>query len=150
MTNKHLTDTEIQQYVLQKINSDIDIAEHIGHCAFCKTKTEQYSLLFEEIKQQEKPVFDFNLAHLVIEQSPKSQPRLYFERPFLYLIIFIVIFFISILLYLFGNNLLKLFGVITPILTGLIITTVISLSVFLCVDMYRQYQTKMKVLNFIE
>lgn len=147
MTNKHLTDTEVQQYVLQKINNNVDIAEHIGHCAFCKTKTEQYSLLFEEIKQLEKPVFDFILADLVIEQLPESQPGLYFERTFLYTIIFIGIFFIS-LLYLFGNKLLNLFEVITPIVTGLIITTVISLSVFLCVDMYRQYQTKVKALNF--
>lgn len=148
MTNKHLNDTEIQQYLLEKTNCDIDIIEHIRHCAYCKLEAEQYALLFEGIKQQENPIFDFNLADLIIEQLPKPQSEFSGENSFFYFIFFIAIFFISILLYLFGNNLLSLFLGIKPILISLIITTVISILVFLGIDMYRKYKTQMKSLNF--
>ena len=148
MTNKHLNDAEIQQYVLQKINCSLDIIEHIKHCTNCKIKAEQYNLLFEGIKQQEKPVFNFNLADFVIEQLPKSQHKGFYEKSFSYFIIFISSFFVCVGFYFFGNNLLNLFWGITPILIGLIITTVTSLLVFLCIDMYRKYQTQMKALNF--
>lgn len=147
MTDKHLNDAEIQQYILQKSNCDVDIIEHIQHCANCKIKAEQYNLLFEGIKHQEKPVFDFNLAGLVIEQLPKAQHKASYEKSFSYFIIFITIFFSCIAFYLFGNNLLNLFIGITSVLIGLIITTFTSLLVFLCIDMYRKYQTQMKALN---
>lgn len=148
MTNKHLNDAEIQQYVLEKTNCDIGIIEHIQHCTNCKIKAEQYNLLFEGIKQQGKPVFDFNLTDLVIAQLPISQHKISTEKPFSFFIIFITIFSACIVLYLFGNNLLNLFLGITPILIGLIITTVTSLLVFLCIDMYKKYQTQMQALNF--
>jgi hypothetical protein len=148
MTNKHLNDAEIQQYVLQKTNCGVDIIEHIQHCRNCKIKAEQYTLLFEGIKQQEKPVFDFNLADLVLEQLPQSQHKGSYKKSFSYFIISISIFFVCDFFYLFGNNLLNLFWGIAPILIGLIITTVTSLLVFLCIDMYRKYQTQMKALNF--
>lgn len=148
MTDKHLNDAEIQQYVFQKTNCGVDIIEHIQHCTNCKIKVEQYNLLFEGIKQQEKPVFDFNLADLVMQKLPKSQHKGSYEKLFSYFIISISFFFVCVVFYLFGNNLLNLFLGITPILIGLIITTVTSLLVFLCIDMYRKYQTQMKALNF--
>lgn len=148
MTNKHLNDAEIQQFVLQKTNCDVDIIEHIQHCTNCKIKAEQYRLLFDGIREQEKPIFDFNLAELVMEQLPKRQQKISNEDSFFYFIVFITIFLVCIVFYLFGNNLLNLFWGITPILIGLIITTVTSLLVFLCIDMYKKYQTQMQVLNF--
>lgn len=148
MTNKHLNDAEIQQYILQKTNCDVDIIIHIQHCTNCKVKAEQYTLLFEEIKQQEKPVFDFNLANLVIEQLPKPQLTTSNDMSFFYFIIFIAILSVGIGFYFLGNNLLNLFLGMTPILIGIIITTGISLFVFLYIDMYRKYQAQMKALNF--
>jgi hypothetical protein len=148
MKNKHLKDAEIQQYVLQKTNCDIDIIEHVQLCTNCKIKAEQYNLLVEGIKQQEKPVFDFNLAGLVVAQIAKSEHKVSNEKSFFYFIIFISSISVCIVFYLFGNNLLNLFQGFAPISIGLIIITVASLLVFLCIDMYRKYQTQMKALNF--
>lgn len=148
MINKHLTDEEMQQYVLQKIIADIVTAEHIQHCAGCKIKIEQYSLLFNGIKEQEQPVFDFSLADLVMEQLPGHQPAVANEKSFFYFIVFIACLSVCAGAYFFGNKLLNLFGGITPILSGLILTTVASLLVFLCIDMYKRYQAKMRSLNF--
>lgn len=148
MTNEHLNDAEIQQYALQKIDCDIYITEHIRHCANCQVKAQQYALLFEGIKQQEKPVFDFNLADLVIAQLPETQHKVSYGNAFFYFIICIAIFSGCTIFYFWGINLLSLFSGITPILSYLLITTVTGLLVFLCIDMYRKYLTKMKTLKY--
>jgi hypothetical protein len=148
MINKHLNDDEIQQYVLQKADCDVDILNHIKSCETCKIKAEQYNLLFERIKQQEKPAFDFNIADLVIPQLPKSRYKISSDKLFFYLIIFTCVFFLCIIFYFFSDSLLSLFKGITPILVALIITTVICLFVILCIDMYRKYKAQMKTLNF--
>ncbi len=148
MKNKHLSDAAIQQYILQKTNSDPDVIEHIESCANCKTRAEQYSILFEGIKQQERPVFEFNLADLVMDKLPTPQHKLSYEKLFSYFIIFISIFVAVVILYFFGSNLLNLFSEIKPVLIGLVITTVTSLLLFLCIDMNRKYQAQMKALDF--
>ena len=148
MTNKHLNDIEIQQYVLEKANCDIDIAEHMQHCTNCAAKAAQYNLMFDGIEQQEKPIFNFNLADLVVKQLPQHQPKVANEKWVFYFVIFIAIFSVCAIFYLFGNNLQNLFFGTKPILTGLIITTVTILLVFLCIDMYRKYQAQMNALNF--
>lgn len=148
MIERHLNDNEIQQYVFQKEAYDSDIAMHIQHCISCKIKAEQYKLFFEGIKQQEKSSFDFNLADLVIAQLPESSNKVSNEKLFFYFIIFISIIFISIFFYFFRNSLFGLFGRNAPILAALIITAVTCLFVILCIDMFRKYQTQMKILNF--
>jgi hypothetical protein len=148
MINKHLNDDEIQQYVLQKAECDVDIVKHIASCETCKIKAEQYNLLFQGIKQQEKPVFDFSIADLVIGQLPKSSHKVSNDKLFSYFIIFIAVFFLSIIFYFFRDSLVNLFKGITPILFALVITTVSCLFVILFIDMYRKYQAQMKALNF--
>lgn len=148
MTNKHLNDAEIQQYILQQTNCVVDIIEHIQHCTNCKIKVKQYKLLFDGIKEQEKPIFDFNLAELVMEQLPKRQQKFSNETAFFYFIVSIAISSVFIAFYLFGNNLLNLFFGISQILVCLIFTTVTSLLIFQCIDMYRKHQTQMKSLKF--
>ena len=148
MTSKHLNDADIQQCVLQKTNCDVEIIEHIRHCTNCKIKAEQYRLLFDGIEEQEKPIFDFNLTELVMEQLPEHQQKVSNENSFFYFIVSIAVFSVCIVFYLFENNLLNLFLGTTPILIGLIFTTVTSLLAFLFIDMYRKYQTRMKAVNF--
>lgn len=148
MISRHLNDDEIQQYVLQKAACDIDIVKHIQGCETCKIKAAQYTLLVEGIKHQEKPSFDFNVADLVVAQLPKPRYKDSADKLFFYFIIFLCVFFLSIIFYFLGNNLLNLFRGITPIVIALTITTAICLFVILCIDMYKKYQAQMKTLNF--
>jgi hypothetical protein len=144
----HLTDDQIQQYVLEKANCTDEIIEHIQACTHCKERVEEYKLLFRGIQQQEKPVFDFDLADLVSQQLPKPQTQPFSEMWSSLLIIFISTLFCCVIGYLFGKNLVILFGGISPVFMGLIITTVISIFVFLYIDMNKSYHAKMKALNF--
>ncbi len=148
MTNKHPDDFEIQEYVLQKSNCYAEIIAHVERCANCRIKAANYTLLLEEIKCQEKPVFDFKLQDLVMTQLHKSQHNSSTEKSFYYFIAFLCVSIVCVVSYFFGNNLLRLFGGATPILISLIITTAMCLFVFLCIDMYRKYQARMKALNF--
>ena len=151
MNNNHLTDIDIQTFVLQilqKADCDRKIIEHLAHCDDCRLKAEQYQILFEEIKQQEKPIFDFDLSDLVMAQMPQSKPKRLFENAFIYSTVFAAIFVMSLVFYYLRDTLLDMFTAITPILIYLIITTVITLSVFLCIDMYTKFQKRMNALNF--
>ena len=74
MITKHLSDFDIQQWVLDKSNCDANIIEHIQECEHCKMKVETYQLLFSEIKEQPKPAFDFNLSEIILPQISPAQP----------------------------------------------------------------------------
>ena len=144
----HLTEEQIQQYVLEKANCTDEIKEHIQACIHCKERAKEYNLLFLAIQQQEKPVFDFDVTDLVLQQLPKPQSQPFSEKWLSLLTIFISTLFFCVIVYLFGKNLVVLFGGISTVFIGLIITTVISIFVFLYIDMNKSYHAKMKALNF--
>src|SRR5687767_8187267 len=69
---KHLTDHEVQQFVVDKQQCEATIVEHIHNCNECKMKSEIYQSLIIGIKQQPEPVFDFDLSAAVLKQLPAS------------------------------------------------------------------------------
>ncbi|HEY1054398.1 MAG TPA: hypothetical protein VGE24_04660 [Emticicia sp.] len=146
MKNIHLTDEEIQQYSLAADSRPEAWQAHVQHCAHCQQQVAAYKLLFEAIEAQEKPVFDFDLADLVIEQLP--QPKPVQDKSFLYTVATIIAVMIGIVGFLVGNSLVSLFAYLQPILIGLVILTSMGVMVFLGIDMYQRYKTQMKVLNF--
>ena len=148
MKYNHPNDEEIQQYVLETSNGDDQVMAHMGTCASCQQKAAQYLQLLEAIKQQQKPVFEFNLAELVIAKLPKTRSRVSSEKKFSFFIFLISIFFIGVVFFLFGEGLIYLFSGITSIALGLIMTTVTCLFVLLWIDAKRKYQAKLKALNF--
>lgn len=150
MINEHVTDTEIQLFILEEGKCEVHIVEHIRHCSQCAIKAADYKVLFEEIEQQEKAIFDFPLADLVIEQLTPPQLQNGFDKVFLFVIALVGILFVSTVLYLFKDILLNPAWKIHPISTGLIITTVASVLAFLVIDMYRKYQKQMDAINFIK
>jgi multisubunit Na+/H+ antiporter MnhC subunit len=148
MINKHLTDTDIQQYVLDKTACDPQLVQHIAVCVDCKQKAEQYYLLFNAIREEEKPAFDFNLAGLVMKQLPQPQKAHLTGQYFVYAIASVLILLSGILPYLYRSYLQKLFKANAPLSTALIVTAIVSLSIFLFADMYRKYKKQMEALNF--
>jgi hypothetical protein len=147
MTNKHLNDADIQQYVLQNSDGNADTIEHMRHCTGCKIKAANYKLLFDEIRAQEKPVFDFNLSELVLKQLPANQTKASEGYSFFYFIVFLFIFCVLALFYLFGNNIVNLFSAIQPMGVALIITTAVCFLLLQCHEMYKKYKIQMHVLN---
>ena len=53
----HLTDDEVQQYVVDRQHCEVKIVEHIHFCEVCRAKVEVYQMMIKGIKQQPQPAF---------------------------------------------------------------------------------------------
>jgi hypothetical protein len=145
---KHLTDAQIQQFVFDQNEVADESKIHIQHCAACSRKVEEYKLVFGELKMLQEAAFDFDLEAMIMEQLPLPSINPKEDKSLLYG--FAIICFLSVLslIFLYGKELVALFGGMELLLTGFIVTTALCVLVFLAVDMYRMYLKKMKTLNF--
>ena len=148
MKTAHLTDDEIQQYALDSSTQERSLATHVHSCEECKARIANYQLLFSGMKEQPPASFDFNLAELVIAQLPSAKTRPSRDNFFVYLFIISGTGLAGAGLYYFRSYIVSLFTSIAPLFIYLTITTVITLSIILGLDMYKNYQRKMRSLDF--
>jgi len=148
MTTKHLSEIETQQYALGKENCNTEIIDHIQKCEACRVKGEAYQLIFTKIKVQPKPVFDFNLTDLVMNQLPQPKQKATFDNIVIYVTAFVSVLFTGLAIYFFSSFLSNAVTGIAPIVSYLVITTLASLLIFLGIDMFAKYNRQMKILNF--
>lgn len=146
MKNVHLTDEEIQQYVLDSGNCNKELLVHISQCEHCQQQATQYQLLFAGIENQQNETFDFDIADLVMAKLPQPEPV--HDKSLVYAMLAIVAAMVGVMAYLFGNSTASLFAFMQPLLLGLVIITAFGLAGFLGLDMYQKYKSQMKVLNF--
>ena len=142
MKNKHINEKEIQQYVLAKDDCDINILEHINHCQKCKAEVEIYELLFAAIKEEPNPIFEFDLADLVMQQLPEKQ-NFSFEKYLIAILSGILIAIISILIFLINRYFPTLFNGISSIQFSLIFVTILLISIYIYIDMNKNYKDQM-------
>ena len=148
MKAQHLTDEEIQEYTLDNSASEIAIMEHATACEACKARIAEYQLLFAVLNQQPEPAFDFDLAELVIAQLPSQKPGAASSNSLIYVFVLAAIVLTGAALYYFRNYIANLFTSITPLLVYLTATTVVTLAIIISMDMYKNYQKKMRALDF--
>lgn len=146
MLTKHLTDIEVQQYVVDRQHCESKIVEHMHLCADCKFKAEIYESLVTVIKQQPQPSFDFDLSELVVQQLP-SPKEIANEKLLLRLLIFIGIAVIGTAAYFVEGSFVYLFKGVTAIFIYLIIITAVTVCIGLFIDMYKKYNNEMKLLD---
>jgi hypothetical protein len=146
MVVKHLTDNEVQQYVVDKQHCEVKIVAHIHLCEECRSKVEVYQLLITEIKQQSQPAFDFDLSKMVLQQLPSPVPKVSNDKLLVWLFVSIGIVFIGGGLYFFQNY-FDLFEGIRAIFIYLIVITAVTVLAYLLIDMYKKYKQGMKVLD---
>jgi len=146
MVIKHLTDDEVQQYAVDKSNSEKRIGEHIHLCEECRSKVKVYQLLITGIKQLPQPAFDFDLSELVVQQLPSPKEKTS-DWVLLWLLLFIGVGFIGIILYYFKGSFVYLFNGIAAIFIYLMIITALTVFTGLFIDMYKKYDNEMKLLD---
>jgi hypothetical protein len=144
----HLTDEDIQQYALDSSTCSITVIEHAGSCEKCKARVASYRLLFACIQQQPQAAFDFDLAELVVGQLPSSKPVPSPDNFFVYLVVLAAIALTGATLYYFRSYVISLFASIAPLFIYLTATTAITLAIILSLDMYKNYQKKMRAIDF--
>ncbi len=144
---KHLTDDEVQQFVIDKQHCEVNTLEHMHACKECTIKAEVYRSLITGIKQQPQPVFDFDLSASVINQLPKAQPKPAGERLVMWTLIFVSVGFLSSGAYYFRNYIASMFEGMAAIFIYLIAISVVTVIAALVFDMYKKYRKEMKVLD---
>jgi hypothetical protein len=148
MKPTHLTDTEIQQYVLQSGDISPASIEHVLHCESCQATAREYTLLFDAVAQQARPAFDFDLPEMVMGQLVKPKASPVRQRLIISFIWLVSAAFLGTTVFLFNEPLLDMFSNRRPIVlyASMIFTT--ALTTFLVIESHRKFQDKMKTLNF--
>ncbi len=142
----HLTEDEVQQFVVDRNDCEATIVEHIHRCSECKMKAEIYQSLITGIKQQPEPAFDFDLSSLVLQQLPLPKQKSS-ERPLLWMLIFIGMTLVGGVAYYFQGSFVFLFTGISSIFIYLMMITVATVLTGLLIDMYKKYNKEMKLLD---
>ena len=148
MTNDHLSEIEIQQFVLDKPGCGSNIIDHMHVCDNCNAKAEAYQLLFSAILQQPTPAFDFDLQGLILSQIAEPNPKPAPVRTLVFLLILTVASSIAVAGWLFGDYFLNMFRGITSIVIYLTLTVAVTFLLFQGIEMYKKYQKQMDALNF--
>ncbi len=147
MIAEHPSENDIQQYVSDPLLCDESIIRHIESCKTCMENAEAYQLLFEEIQKQPKPVFDFNLADLVMTQVEQAKPSISMNTLAAYLLSSIGITAVLITCFLFHEYLSGLFIRYSNLLIYLFLAITTVAFLFQCFEICRKYKKQIGVLN---
>lgn len=139
MKTNHLSEDEIQQYALAEHSRSAQNILHMEQCQQCRNKALTYQLLFEELKQQEAPVFGFDLADQVLSQLPAPKTKPVFSFYLLFTVLAFVALASGITAYLSAG--------ISSLLNWLIIITFGMLAAGLLADQFASHKKKMHTLN---
>lgn len=148
MISKHLSDTDIQEYILGNLDHQMVVIEHLKVCNRCKAKTEMYQQLFFAIKVQPKPQFNFDLTRMVLSKITQSNPKFSLSTLLVYLFAGAGVICISFVFYLFSEYVADLFSGFSAIILSFMLVTTLAILILQSVDLIRKYQRKMDELNF--
>lgn len=147
MKIKHLSDTDIQQYILDQPNNERPGVEHIASCDGCKAKADNYQLLFSGIQLQTKPAFNFNLSELVLAQLATPKKEFSLEIFIVYLLTLTVLTSMVISCYLFKGYFSALFTGFSTMVLYLAGIASLAILIFQGREIYRKYEEQMGTLN---
>jgi hypothetical protein len=148
MKLNHVGDEAIQQYVLDEAGCDISVINHINTCSNCMAKAETYRLLFTEIQEQPKPVFDFDATQLVLSQLPQVKPAFEWSGLEQYLVLSIIATVVIATLFIFRQYLLTMLSGMSSYIVYTIIATMATVITYKVYEMYKKYQAQLNELNF--
>jgi hypothetical protein len=148
MINSHPTDKEIQQFAIDKSACSAAMAGHIESCVFCLQEAETYQALFDGIKKQPQPAFDFDLPGLVLSQLPESGSRLSADDIIAGFLVIFTCCCIGIPVYLFRKIILNMFMDIPPFFIYAIIISTTGILIIKILSLYKKYLNQMRFLNF--
>ena len=144
----HLSEMQIQQYVLDKANCEKVLTEHIGSCESCKARAANYQLLFCELKEQPKPAFEFNVSVLVLAKLPKQKKDASRRGLWLYILVFAAFGLIATPLYMLKEDIRKMLGNTLPAAIYLVVTTAVLIVAFQVVEIFRKYKRQLNAINY--
>ena len=163
MTNGHLDDEMIQEYVWNPMVLSASAYSHIINCEHCKTRAGNYETLFSQVTDLPKPSFQFDLSQVLLEKiasaSPApaaSEPAVQTTKPagdkkaiwslWSFTIITAAVF--AATLYYLRDYLADLIYGLSSVITILVIVPMVLIAGFLVYEEYRKYNKQINSLNF--
>jgi len=143
----HLSDQEIQAYVIAEQGQEESVAAHLQSCGVCRNKVLFYQRLLFEVKQLPEPAFDFDLPTLVIERlsTAKSKKTLKWYAITTY-VTFLVL--VCVTLVLIPTNKPWYFIGANALITWLIVGSSAVLFGCLSIDMFLKHQRHMNMVEW--
>lgn len=144
MTTAHLTDQEIQLFIAEPDILNSQLKKHVAYCQQCQASIANYRMMFEGIKQQEEPVFDFDVSALVINQLPVP------KRSFSWMLLLIPILSIAVITVsaiFFSTAIITVVKGMSVILLAIAAASTIVILFFQALEMIKDYQKKMHLLS---
>jgi hypothetical protein len=147
MNNIHPSEKEIQQYALDKMDSNPMIMAHIDSCADCQAEVSIYQTLFSEIKEQPSASFDFDVQELVLSKLPKTHTRLSTDDIIAGFLVIFTCSCIGIPVYIFRKIILNSFIDIPPFFIYSIIIGTTAILIIKILSLYKKFLKQMHLLN---
>jgi hypothetical protein len=144
MRYQHISDAEIQQYVLDSSGAGIDTRIHLEGCGECREKVETYRMIVLELSQLPALSFSANLSERVLDKIHATEAK----RPVSQAIWWAWgIALLAVPAYIYRKYLLEIPGDLQIMPICLLAGSAMTLLVFLGLDTYRKYRRKLEALN---
>ena len=72
MSGAHLSEEELQQYILDRPGCTPEDIAHLDSCPDCQAQVAAYAMLMEGLSQQPAPVFGFDVSAVVMGRLAES------------------------------------------------------------------------------
>ncbi|RYY30644.1 MAG: hypothetical protein EOO04_04255 [Chitinophagaceae bacterium] len=163
MTNGHLDDEMIQEYIWNPTVLPATALAHIVDCEHCKTRADNYQALFSQVTDLPKPSFEFDLSQVVMEKIALTSPVAAANEPavqtkkrvadkkalwslWTFAVITAAVF--AATLYYLRYYLADLIYGLSSAITILVIIPMVLIVCFLVYEEYRKYNKQINSLNF--
>ncbi|HEV7423792.1 MAG TPA: hypothetical protein VGO21_01225 [Candidatus Paceibacterota bacterium] len=147
MNNIHPSEKEIQQYALDKMDSNPVIIAHIDSCSDCQAEVSTYQILFSEIKEQPSASFDFDVQELVLSKLPTTKTGLSTDDIIAGFLVIFTCSCIGIPVYVFRKIILNSFIDIPPFFVYSIIIGTTGILITKILYLYKKFIRQMHLLN---
>ena len=148
MNNIHPSEKEIQQYAVDKMDSNPVNIAHIDSCSDCQAEVSIYQMLFSEIKEQPPASFDFDVQGLILSKLPKTNTGLSTDDIIAGFLVIFTCSCIGIPVYIFRKIILNSFIDIPPFFIYSIIIGTTGILIIKILSLYKKFLKQMHVLNF--
>jgi hypothetical protein len=145
--NDHLTDDEIQQFVLNKNFGNTYTQQHIVTCKTCKAAAANYATLFKAIEEVPKPILEFDVVNLVMPALPKPKHSTIRGDYVMQVVLMTAIGVLCIPVYMYKKDLIRVFENMASVLIALIVLPVIAILLLQLYAAYEVYKKQMAAIK---
>jgi anti-sigma factor RsiW len=146
MISEHLSESQLQQYVLDEAGCNAAVLQHVALCKRCKKEVMDFRLMLAEIKKLPKPISDYDLPALVLERLPDSTVKSR-KDAWVYILVFVALVLLVLPVYLFWDHFAKIAIGVLPL--AIWVTAAISISIIIAggIGQYRNYKRKIATIR---